>query len=345
MLFTKRQDFLPPKVGTAAASGAQTITFDVTREFHIESMMLRVNLTAANARASEAQADGVFGFVKRVKVTVADGARTRNVVDCTGAGLIELAKMQIGTLDRNTLACIGVNSAAARQFTIPIFFVPPQMDDPNGSTLLLPAPRFNSNITVEVQLASQAEMDSNGTPTFNPVPTLTLVVNRRQVSILNWPSFDTEIAESSTTFASSITPADIELPVPGHYLGVLGRLYTAATTRGDIGSTPEYEIQQIGTSLRRIRFLDLEAENDLSSSHSQGAAATAIGGLIYFDFLSDRPGYGVGDLGSAFDSNVLSQTGARPKFRISSVTGGAGVKCNLVTHRVFGDISPLKLGR
>lgn len=346
MLFPKRTDHLAVRTLAALTTdGGKDHTFEITREFHIERIDLRFTLSAANARATEVQSDGVFGVVDRVILQIADGARTRNVVDATGPGLIELASNVCG-LDRATLDCIGVNSAAARQFTVPLWFAHPQVDDPVGSALLLPAPRFNSNLNLTIRLKSQAQMDSNGAPTFNPVITIAVVVHRRQVGILNWPTFDTEIAESTTNFTASVAPGEIELPVPGNYTGVLARLNTAATTRGDISAGPaSYYIDQLGTKLRRIRFLDQEAENDFSRNGLAATVGNRIGGSIYFDFLTDKAGVAVGDMGSVLDANALSQTGARPKFGIESVTGGAGVSCKLVTHRVFGVLDALKLGR
>lgn len=339
MLFQKRQDYTPSQ---SSLSLGQTVRFELTREFHIEAIMLKVDVTVSGVSATPS-ADKILDLIKRVKLTCSDGSRTRTPIDASGVALIELAKQWQGGLDRRTTLAIGGNSATTYNITIPIYFAHPQVTDPLGSVLLLPAPRFNNNPVLEVQIASQADMDTNAVPTF-AVSALTArcVVIRRQVSKTNWPTFDTELVELEQAYPTTGNNQLYELQIPGSYTGILLRSYTSATARGDVMvANGEFKLQILGTVLRRFRLLDLQDENDASKFNP--TAAQDFVGSYYLDFLTDKSGSEVSDFGSVLDANVLAASGARVQL-LQDITGGAGVKVKYLSHRIFGDLSKTKLG-
>lgn len=339
MLFTRRSDMTPTQSSLALG---QTIRFELTREFHIESIMLKVAVTVSGVMAT-ASADKILDLVKKVKFNVSDGARTRTPIDVSGVALIEIAKKWQGGIDRRTQLAIGGNAATTYNITYPIYFVHPQVDDPIGSTLLLPAPRFNANPVLEVQFASQADMDTNAAPTF-AVSALSAycVVNRRQVTKTKWPTFDTELIELEQAYPTTGNNQLYELQIPGSYTGILLRGYTSAVARGDVGvAGGEFKLQLLGTVIRRFRLLDLQDEQD-TSVYRNLAADDFVGGY-YLDFLTDKSGQSSSDFGSVLDANILSASGARVQL-LQDITGGAGVKIKYCTHRIFGDLSGAKLG-
>jgi len=339
MIFPKRQDFTSTQTGLALG---QTIRFELTREFHIEAIFLYVIATPSAAMAT-ANADNLQAIVNRVQVQVSDGAQNRNVVDCSGPALLELALQWQGGLDRNTAANVGTNpSSGAKTLIYPIWFAHPQLADPVGSVLLLPAPRFNSNPVVSVTFATQAQMDTNATPTF-AVSALTakLIIIRRQVNRPKFPIFNTELAELSVTYATTGNAQLYELQIPGSYTGILLRDFTALTTRGSIQTAGgENRLQLLGTVIRRFDTLDLTAENDLSL-RLYPATWNQISGSFYLDFLSDKVGEVSGDLGSVLDANILQASGSRLQL-LQDITGGTNVVRKYVTHRIFGNLKDLK---
>lgn len=350
MLFQKRQDFTPARMITALG---QSDSCEITREFHIESLILQLNFTSA-ANIATATADGLLGLLKRVVITIADGAATRSVVDCSGRGLLELHNQIVGNLDRNTLAAKDVTATGTNVYQInyPIWFALPQVADPVGSAFLLPAPRFNSNIIVTITIASQADIDSNGNPTFT-VPTgftWRVIVNRRQVNTINFGTFDTELAELSANYATTGANQLYEFQSLGSYTGILLRCYTSATARGDVSiANGVFTLQAVGSVLRRFRLTDLQCANDYSNPVAPAGCETAAGGSVasqfagayYMDFLTDRVG-DVSEMGSVLNTNPLAGSGARVQL-LQDITGGAGVQIKYLTHRVFGDLSTLKL--
>jgi len=339
MIFPKRQDFTSTQTGLALG---QTIRFELTREFHIEAVFLYVVATPSAAMAT-ANADNLQAIVNRVQVQVSDGAQNRNVVDCSGPALLELALQWQGGLDRNTAANVGTNpSSGAKTLIYPIWFAHPQLADPVGSVLLLPAPRFNSNPVVSVTFATQAQMDTNATPTF-AVSALTakLIIIRRQVNRPKFPIFNTELAELSVTYATTGNAQLYELQIPGSYTGILLRDFTSLTARATIQTAGgENRLQLLGTVIRRFDTNDLTAENDLSL-RLYPATWNQISGSFYMDFLSDKVGEVSGDLGSVLDANILQASGSRLQL-LQDITGGTNVVRKYVTHRIFGNLKDLK---
>jgi hypothetical protein len=338
MIFPKRQDFTPTQSSLALG---QTIRFEVTREFHVECIMLVVGVTVSGVMATD-NADSIQNIVNRVQVQVSDGARTRNVVDCSGAGLLELATQWQGGLDRNTASFIGTDAASAKVLVYPIWFAHPQLADPVGSALLLPVPRFNSNPIVSVTFSTQAQMDTHATPTF-AVSALSAycIIIRRQVNRPNFPTFDTELAELETSYPTTGNAQLYEIQIPGSYTGLLFRDYTSATARGSIQTAAgENRLQLLGTVLRRFRMEDLQYENDYSVN-LYPATWNNFAGSYYLDFLTDKVGEVAGDLGSVLDSNILVASGSRVQL-LQDITGGANVKRKIVSHRIFGNLKDLK---
>jgi hypothetical protein len=343
MLFQRRVDFSAKQSSLALGS---TITFNITREFHIESIFLRVKVTPSAAQAT-ANADSLQAIVKKVQLQISDGARTRNVVDVSGPGLLEYAYEVAGGWDRDTSTNFGTNpSSGAKTFYYPIYCSHPQLEDPVGSVFLLPAPRYNSNPVLTVQFASQTDMDTNATPTFAvSAMEADIVINRRQVSRANWPTLDWELAEISNPFPATGNSQLYELQVPGSYTGILMRDYQGLSTRGTLETSGgENKLMLLGTAMRRFRCLDIQAENDVSARlWSSTWNNTTAGAVTYLDFISDKTGETSPDLGSVLDANILAASGARLQL-FQDITGGTNYTRKYVTHRVFGNLTTLKFG-
>jgi hypothetical protein len=278
-------------------------------------------------------------------VGVSDGAQNRNVVDVSGQGLLEREMNTVGTLDVATQTQFRANpDDQIVTLRYPIRFEHPQLADPVGSVLLLPAPRFNSNPIVTLQWSSQVEMDTNATPTFAiTTASCRLVIIRRQVTRANFPTFNTELAELSTPFPTTGTALLTELQIPGSYTGLLFRDYASLTSRASIETANgENRLQMLGTVIRRFRMADVLAENQRSMVTNIGTGApVALAGCSYLDFLADKVGTIAGDLGSVLDANILQASGARVQL-LQDVTGGTNVRRNIVTHRIYGNLKELK---
>lgn len=348
MIFQKRQDFLPSSTGNALGS---SVRFELTREFHIEALYIRLTLTPTAVMAT-ANADGIYNLLKRVTLKVSDGARTRSVVDATGRGLIEFARQITGGSAGGYDYTVASNGTSAITLVYPIFFAHPQVADPIGSAFLLPAPRFNNNPELLLQFASQADMDVNGAPTFAVAAGITaqVIVVRREVNDPSFTTYDTELSEISYPFTSSGTNQLTELQVPGSYTGMLMRCFTSTSALGDISTSGgEFKLQALGNVLRRFQLAHIIEENDLSKFRPFSASAASAAsvtyqtsGIYFLDFLTDRVGESVAELGSVLDTNYLMATGARLQL-IGDIDGGSNKKINILSHRIFGVLDRLKM--
>lgn len=343
-LFQKRQDYLAP---ISTTLGAQVRT-ELTRDFHIAKIFLVCDVVVSGAIAT-ATADGLLGLINRVTLNVTDGSISRNPIDCSGRALIEYCQQACGGNDRYTLAAKDKLAIGTYKITYPIFFESPQLQDPFGSQLLLPAPRYNANPVLSIQVASQSQIDSNGTPTFAVSSlTITPVVVRREVNIANFNTWDAELVEITQNYTASGANQLYELQVPGNYASILMRMYTSAAARGNnLIANGEVKLQALSNVVRRFRPDHVEIENDFSrfgqmvNTDATGNNSPIFDGSYMLDFLSDNIGESVDDLGGVFDTNILATSGARAQI-LADVNGGAGVKISYLSHRIFGNLDAFK---
>ncbi len=389
----KRQEFLPTiftkdMAVTSLPLYNQNFRFEVTREFPIEAIYLMATVQIIGATKPTAisfPTDGPWNLLKRVQVQVADGARTRNVVDVSGIGLMEYYRQVAGTAPYNyfssTIPGQGnnpgwpvppANAVYGSAYTIcwPIPFVMPNLADPIASCMLLPAPRYNSNVIVNIQTCDKQTtwVTVAGGATIECDVNITPIIIRRDVRDPNWIYLDTELLESTISPTIGGSNQMFELQIPGSYTGMLLRGYTNGTAgslaRGDIScvqgynsavqtSFGEYSLRLLGNVIRRFRWHHVCMENELSIGYphfGSGHSAPAMqhpnvdiaSSAAFLDFINDRPGQEADHLGSVLDTNPLMATGARLQLYLDCAAGLTAPMVNLVNHRIFGDISSFK---
>lgn len=348
MIFQKRQDFLPTQSGLNLG---QQVRFDIGRTFHIESMVLEATVQVATAAAS-INPDGLPNIVNRIQLETSDGAQNRKPVDISGPGALEYWLNVSGGLDASTASVFRANPGAGTYIIrYPIPFRLPNMVDPVSSVLLLPTPRFNTNPTLTVSLASLAQMDTHDTTTFAlgaSLVSLRLIVNRRQVTKAKWPTFNTELSEFEVAYPAIGNNQLYELQIPGSYTGFMIRDYGVIgagpanlQTRGFI-ETPggENVLSLLGTTIRRFQLADIQAENDYSVRLNPSTWNNLLGSA-YLDFLSDGNGMASGDFGSVLNANILQASGSRVDL-LQDISGGNGAKRKYLSHRVYGKLRSLQ---
>ena len=284
MLFTMRQNFEAQVSGVVLG---QLVRFELTREFHIDSIIVRAKPNQSAVMATD-NADFVQNIISRVALSVNNSASTRNVIDVSGPALLELCHHQVGRLDRETEANVNLDSVSAKVFNYPIFFAHPQIQDPIASSFMLPAPSYASNPILSVQIATQAQMDFNAAPTF-AVTTFTLdcIVIRRFVNIPNFPIFETELSELQVAYPNAGSNQRYELQIPGSYTGLLIRDYTVigapgsgvAGARSDLSTGGfdgfgENRLQLLGVVFRRFKTSHMQGLNDLFKTSGNNFSAT-----------------------------------------------------------------------
>ena len=346
-LFQRRGLNITESTGNALGS---LIKFtDIGQEFPIAAMWLVVTATPTAVMAND-NADGILNLVKRVKLSVQDGGQNRVVVDANGPSLIEYFRQIGGALSATTMAAINVDSTSAKTIIYPIPCVMPNVSDPIGSLLLLPVHRYTQKPILEVQLASQAEMDVSA-PTFAVAAgvSVRLVVQRSFVNIAGQPFLNWELVEQDIVYPGTRTQVRSELPVPGAFTGLLLRGYTSNAIRADVTGNGNLSINIAGSDIFQTRWRDLAEINEHSiaplTGNQFGGVTLPDRASVFFDFLSDGPGADSHDFGSLLNVNGLAGSGIRAQIVHDYTYTGTTTKLGVLYHRILGDITPMIAGK
>jgi hypothetical protein len=371
MLFEKKTDYLFPKETNAFGYGS-TGTFEISRELPIENIYLRMTANWSTVTTPTYTADGILNLPRRLVLNGPDGARNRNVIDVSAAGLIELSKHWTGYIDPNTAAFINsnrsagtysptVSAAADNTFVVPVHFGMPNIEDPLGSAFLLPVDRYNANPLLQVQFGASSDLISAGTLTLGTVTNgsvagaaMSLVVNRRIINRLNWPIVDAEIGELRQDYAATGANQAFQLPITGYYTALLLRAFRTAAIKGDpsyatlaqyvlANANNPWTLELSGNVIRRFRLCDIEFENDLSES-TGGGQGDILSGSYLLDFLQDKVGGDTGDpgvaLGSLLNANIPLNSGAQLALKQNIQVANTSMR--YLYHRFYANLKDLQ---
>jgi hypothetical protein len=353
MLFPLRQSQITGQQGASGIPLGGSVQFQITRDFFLDSLMIEISGTVTGAAAT-ASADGILALVKNIQLQIADGSSNRTQTNVSGVSAIQKGFLLTGSIDQATLNAFLIG-AGTGTFLIryPLFFKHPKISDPIGSAFLLPLPRFNANPILTVQMATQGGIDQNtSSPTFAISGGITcrLLLNKRQVDNVAFPTIDHEFVEQTVIYAASGQQQLFEAQVPGSYFMMGMRGYTGAAPSqawGDPTGGGNLTLQILGNTLRNERFTDVQWQNQIASQDNWSVTTTRsqpaglFPGLAMYNFLHDGFGLEVGELGSVLNANLLAGAGTRVQILTDIAAGG-----NQVTYfwdRVFGDLTPLQL--
>lgn len=358
MLFQQRSDLI---LGPTTVAFGGTLKIELTREFFLEGLLIHVVATnPGTAPALITGNEGLASIFSSVRLTVPTGSNTRTVVNTNSSALLQYHRQWNGGVDSfttNFFDILGAQAEAINQVrygTIPIWFAPPNLDDPVASAFLLPLPRYSANPVLEITLNSAANIYTGGTN----APTIQISVEavRRFVDRKDWVTYDTELTTSEITVPAAASNNAYELPAPGAYTSMLMQTFTSTGTvrrpwHQFYGSSvaailnSPMELRFLGTSIRRQSAYGLIVTQSYSSEifPTQNYTAGQFGDHnVWWDYLSDKMGSSAGDFNSVVDTTPLIGQGARINLIYPAATSGDKVR--LTTHRVFGDISALKRG-
>lgn len=342
-LFRQITEQQPSQTGALGA----TLRFPLPRDFPREAFIIKLTVVVATTAATLA-AERAAGLLNRVRLTANDGGQQRTIVDCDGLALLERA-LNYGMLpDNDTAVAIGGTlGAATYNISFPFYYAPPSMGTPTRDMLLQNFPRFNSDPTLEITLATQAQIDTNATPTFALTGTITVTVTelKRQVAIPDWLFVNTEFMQQETPFASTVTDYAYNLPVPGYHTMVGMRPYSSTSALSSAIVTGFVRLQTLGTIQVNCTFDDLTRINKRSiPAGAHAAAADLLAESLlsvnraFIDFLSTTQEEGIINLDSLLDTNPFNQLGTGPQLRLN-VTGDSDNKIVFLHERIFGNIS------
>lgn len=347
MLFKPQINQLPQQSGFLLG---QTINFVIPRDFPLEGFILRLRPTVSGVAATIAP-ERVFSLVKSMRLVVNDGGSSRNVINLDGMWAVQRHIQYGGHLDTPTLLANanGFSSATQKDIAIPFFIPPVSIEDPVRSHFLLNLPRFNSDPVLQIQLGTQADVDTNATPTFAISALLAdLVVYKRFVKVPNWQYLDTECFSSVQAYPNNAANQSYDIPVPGYHFAIGARPYSSATALGDFTQAGGFAIiQALNTFERRIEPANLtkldfySIGNDVTTAGVAGAERDIANTVFWWDYLTDLNGAGAMTLDGVLDTNPFVNVGQGPQV-IWDLNGGAGKQIIFLHDRCFGDIGAYK---
>jgi hypothetical protein len=138
------------------------------------------------------------------------------------------------------------------------------------------------------------------------------------------------------------------IPIPGWHFAIGARMYSAASTLGDISQTGGlFRIQALNVVERVISATNNVALNQISHGSDQSTTTAGVqrllsnnsGATTWFDYLTDLTGASVTNLDTLLNSNPYVALGASPQV-IADIAGGAGKKIVFMHDRCYGDVSP-----
>ena len=351
-LFPIRQQTLTQYTGTAALGNG--INFSVTRDFFLDSLFLVVPITVGGTSTGQAVYNtmGLVNAVKRVQLQIADGSSNRNQTDASGGALVRRAARVLNGLDVQTLTALGSSlnlaetashgsSIGSYNVTIPLLFRHPQISDPIGSATMLPLPRYNTNPTLAVTFGASSDVLATAAGLTVTIGTPYIFILKRQVDTITFPSLDTEFREIVQAFSATGPNQLVNLDVPGSYTMIDYYMTNSSGVGTDISGGTN-QLSFLSQVLRQFYMADVKRMEQYSMGndsylYSSNAYTDLFPGYYHQDFLNDRFGMEVGELGSVINTNVLAGSGSQLQvfFNIGS-TGSIAI----ATERIFGDLSP-----
>jgi hypothetical protein len=359
MLFPIRQETLTQYTGTATPGN--TISFSITRNFFLSSVLLKIPITLGGTYGSAATFStmGLVDLVQRVQLSINDGTSNRNQTDATGGALVRRSMRICNGVDTGTIAALGASlnrlettgagdSAGNYIVTIPLLFRHPQISDPIGSALMLPLPRYNTNPSLNVTFGQKSNVILSGaTGATVTIGNPYICILKRQVDVVTFPTLDTEFREISTP-VSSTGPNQLQnLDVPGNYTMIDYFCTNSSGIGADLSGGNTWNLQYLSNVLRQFVLADLKTVEQMSmgnDSYLYNAAATTpanlftdlLPGYYHQDFLHDEYGMEVGELGSVLNVNVLAGSGSQLQVLFNATSTGS---ISFAFEKIMGDLS------
>lgn len=344
-LFQQIVDTLPTQSGVVLG---QTVRFVLPRDFAYEGFVVVARPTVSGAAATIAP-EGCFSFIKRIRLTANDGGQNRDLVNADGMSIVQRHLGYNGNMDTETLTTFGNAFAAttAKVIRIPHFFCPNEIEDPARSLFLANFPRFNNDPILEIQIGTQADIDTHATPTFAiSACTIEVICIKRFVTSDKWNFLKTDFITQEQAYTLNAAAQRYNIPIPGWHFSIGMRMYSSATALGDISQTGGvFKIQALNVVERILSAVNIKALNQISvgadnlAAGTNGAQRVLDGTCYWFDYLTDLTGASVTNLDTLLNSNPYVALGSSPQV-IGDINGAAGKKIVYLHDRCYGDVSP-----
>jgi hypothetical protein len=344
MLFPKRPDY---KVITNAGAMGTSYSLTLSREFWLESIILKITGTTQAGALGAFTPNGFWALLKRARMSVTDATGNRKILDCPGYALQEYWRQTVGNLDRSTISyapttAAGVVVGVSTAFTmyIPIPFRNPVLQDPFGAATMLPLPRLSNDPVLEFDIAPATDISATFGLTGNL--TISALINRRDVLAPGFPYVPGELITYAQPWSSN-GKNYWTIPPMGTITGILMSDFTSAGLRNSVlaSNSEDWSIEYLSTVIRRQNPDFIQVEND-HTVEIWPATWNNPAGSLYLDFLTDYANQDAFNMGSCLDVNPLVLNGGQAKIVGSNITGTGSAATQFTVHKLFGDLRQVK---
>lgn len=311
--------------------GGSPLTFNIPRESVIEKISVAVEGNISTGAATAA-VDGLPALLQSLSVTGSlMNGRFEPIVALSGPDLYEAGQFHRGTLPHNFGA---LGSTGRFRVEIPLYFREYFWGDEMKN--LLPAiPAWQmSELTLTVTPATQAQIDSNATPTFAVSAGATVQVEVHQYFRESVPA-DMKFLRGTWELqidpvATSASPYEVRLPAGGDYTQILLRAFSGANTRqaqtGTAGplTYPNGYIRLF--ELSRTVKIDTEP-GKLRAQNLEIVVDTLVAGNYCLSFNRFGPN-------QVFQTGAIGQALNNLTMHLNTTTG-SGNSIRFVSRRIF----------
>lgn len=329
-------------LGTSQAQSAKLTGTIKQQRRRLEGVIVQVIGPSITATLTTPSTESFGRMLKRVRVKVNDVAGSRFVADVEGVAILEEWLGLGGQLPWETLKAWGNTGASLSAFTpvvtYPLFFRHPQLEEPAGNLTSIPLYDLREDLTVEVELGTNAEVAAAN---FTHSSTVRIRPLYRDTS--GGEYIPSEIISSDRDSLPASSQQSIEVPSNGLLTSILLQTYstTAKQTRQALVSSsgdPDVSLFYGREIIRRESPSLLRDYNQLTTGYPIVASGTAVTlGLLdhgmFLDLIDDLPLIGAFSARSGLNLTGIRAGGDTCRIQVSTTNSTA--PCVRMTVRKF----------
>lgn len=331
--------------GTSAAALGTNGEFVLRqRGFWLDGLILSCRVIAGGAPGTKT-ADYLRALVKRVQFIAderGDGART--IVDAEGPALIDFAREVFGfEQEPNLYSNQDTAAGSTHNIVYPIIFRNPLFPEPHAYRTSLPLPRYGSDPTLRIELATAAEISSTFSLQAGSGVLIRVIQLFREVidPDNSFPHWKTELKTKRFTWPGTGAQAIEDLDQTGLLAYVHQQDFVSAAKNYALSNsfTDEYTLEYRTRPIIRCSPIGMRALSGYSQAASPYLLSTTLSAYtplatMFYDLLSELTRSDVYHLGSTLDLTLNSLRGGKLRLAGSNLVANASSRITTYKFQV-----------
>ena len=349
MFYPPRKHLLAPQAlnpGTTTLLGT-SVPVELETNFPLEELIVIISATVNAALTTAVTPDQFLGVLKRARLTQnIPGGNPRPIVDFSGVGLLEYASLVGFSVDRSTLAAVGMAARAnfpaslKTRIAYRIPLVHPMIGEPLRSRMLLPVHTLEQAPILTLDFDSLANLVSSGSLTS--ISAEVMMVGRAMTpaetnAIIKKGGFiPFDLLEQTLAVPTGYSAPEwkAQLASGGSYLGLMFRQYLGgATVTRDVvdktttfGAESRWRLDIGGQTQSDWRWKHLQIVNDFSKT--TGSVINADPELWVAAASAGSPTVSINEANPSYAGVIAANTAFQPAAltMLDFLTDGVGAE-------------------